>query len=60
MKAMANHHTYSIEFKRQIAQDFMAGEMFHALIRRDDVSRNLVRASLKPERSMMCISGNLI
>jgi len=26
MKAMAKHRTHSIEFKRQIAQDFIAGE----------------------------------
>lgn len=26
MKAIAKHRTHSIEFKRQIAQDFIAGE----------------------------------
>jgi hypothetical protein len=26
MKAMANHRTHSIEFKRQVAQEFLAGE----------------------------------
>jgi transposase len=43
MKAMANHRTYSVEFKRQIVQDFMAGETLHTLARRHDISRNLVR-----------------
>ena len=27
---MAKHRTHSIEFKRQIAQDFIAGETLHA------------------------------
>ena len=40
---MANHRTYSVEFKRQIVQDFMAGETLHTLARRHDISRNLVR-----------------
>ena len=40
---MANHRTYSVEFKRQMVQDFMAGETLHALARRHDISRNLVR-----------------
>jgi hypothetical protein len=29
MKAMAKHRTHSIEFKRQVAQDFIAGETLH-------------------------------
>ena len=40
---MANHRTYSVEFKRQIVQDFMAGETLQTLARRHDISRNLVR-----------------
>src|SRR5271157_2167106 len=43
MKAMAKHRTHSIEFKRQIAQDFIAGETLHALANRHDISRNLIR-----------------
>ena len=43
MKAIANHRTYSVEFKHQIVQDFMAGETLHTLARRHDISRNLVR-----------------
>jgi hypothetical protein len=31
MKAMAKHRARSIEFKRQIAEDFIAGETLHAL-----------------------------
>ena len=40
---MAKHRIHSIEFKRQIAQDFIAGETLHALASRHDISRNLVR-----------------
>ena len=40
---MAKHRTHSIEFKRQIAQDFIAGETLHALASRHDISRNLIR-----------------
>ena len=40
---MAKHRSHSIEFKRQIAQEFIAGETLHALAKRHDVSRNLIR-----------------
>ena len=40
---MAKHRSHSIEFKRQVAQEFMAGETLHALSSRHDVSRNLIR-----------------
>jgi len=40
---MAKHRFHSIEFKRQVAQEFIAGEMLHALASRHDVSRNLIR-----------------
>ncbi len=40
---MAKHRTYSIEFKRQVAQEYIAGETLHGLARRHDVSRNLIR-----------------
>jgi transposase-like protein len=54
-KAMAKHRSHSIQFKRQVAQEFIAGETLHALVSRHDVSRNLIRfwvRSLKRERSM--------
>jgi hypothetical protein len=41
MEAMAEHHTYSIEFKRQVAQEYIAGETLHALAKRHDLPRNL-------------------
>jgi transposase len=43
MKAMAKHRSHSIEFKRQVAQEFIAGETLHALASRHDISRNLIR-----------------
>jgi transposase-like protein len=47
MKAMAKHRTHSIEFKRQITQDFIAGEALHTLASRHDLSRNLIRNSVR-------------
>jgi len=40
---MARHRSHSIEFKRQVAQEFIAGETLHALSKRHDVSRQLIR-----------------
>jgi transposase len=42
MEAMAKHRSHSIAFKRQIAQEFLAGETLHGLARRHDLSRNLI------------------
>lgn len=44
---MAKHRSHSIEFKRQIAQEFIAGETLHSLAKRHDVSRNLIRIWVK-------------
>ncbi len=44
---MTKHRSHSIEFKRQIAQEFIAGETLHALAKRHDVSRNLIRVWVK-------------
>jgi transposase len=43
MKAMVKHRSHSIEFKRQVAQEFLAGETLHGLAKRHDISRNLIR-----------------
>jgi transposase len=41
---MARHRSYSIEFKRQVAQEFLGGgESLHGLAKRHDISRNLIR-----------------
>src|SRR5262249_55169398 len=43
MKAMATQRSHSMEFKRQVAQEFIAGESLYALSKRHDISRQLVR-----------------
>ena len=40
---MAKYRSHSIEFKRQIAQEFIAGETLHGLSKRHDISRQLIR-----------------
>ena len=40
---MARHRSHSIEFKRQVAQEFIAGETLYALSERHDISRKLIR-----------------
>jgi transposase len=40
---MAKHRTHSIEFKRQVVQEFLGGESPHALAKRHGISRNLIK-----------------
>jgi len=40
---MAKHRTHSIEFKRQVVQEYLGGETLHGLAERHDLSRNLIR-----------------
>ena len=40
---MAKHRSHSIEFKRQIAQEFISGETLHGLAKQRDLSRSLIR-----------------
>ncbi len=47
---MAKHCTHSIEFKRQVAQEFLAGETLHGLAKRHDVCRNLIRVWVRSTR----------
>ena len=37
------HRSHSAEFKRQVVAEYHAGETLHALGRRHDLSRNLIR-----------------
>ena len=46
-EGMARHRSHSIEFKRRVAQEFIAGETLHALAKRHDVSRTLIRVWVK-------------
>ena len=40
---MARHRTHPIAFKRQIAQEFLSGEVsLHGLAKRNDICRNLI------------------
>jgi len=45
---MAKHRSHSIEFKRQVAQEFCGRDT--ALSSRHDVSRNLIRIWVRKER----------
>ena len=52
---MAKHRSHSVEFKRQVAQEFLAGETLHGLAKRHDLSRTLIRVwvqSMRPGCSM--------
>ena len=40
---MAKHRVYSIEFKRQVATEYAAGETLYGLARRHAISRDLIR-----------------
>jgi len=42
---MARQRSHSIEFKRQVAQEFIAGETLYGLSKRHDISRQLIRAT---------------
>src|SRR5215208_1154139 len=43
MTAMTKHRSHSAAFKRQVAQEFVAGETLHGLSKRHDISRQLIR-----------------
>jgi transposase len=43
MKAMTKHRLHSAPFKRQVAQEFIAGETLHGSSKRHDISRQLIR-----------------
>jgi transposase len=40
---MATHRRHSFEFKRQVVQEYLAGETLHGLAKRHDLARNLIR-----------------
>ena len=40
---MARHRSHSVAFKRQVAQELITGETLHALSKRHDISRQLIR-----------------
>ena len=40
---MAKYRSHSIEFKRQVVQEYLSGETLHGLARRHDLQRQLIR-----------------
>jgi transposase len=40
---MTKHRSHSAAFKRQVAEEFLAGETLHGLSQRHDISRQLIR-----------------
>ena len=40
---LTKHRSHSAAFKRQVAEEFIAGETLHALSKRHDISRQLIR-----------------
>lgn len=42
-RTMARYRTHSIEFKRQVAQEYLSGETLHGLAKRHDIQRQLIR-----------------
>lgn len=40
---MARYRTHSIEFKRQVAQEYLSDETLHGLAKRHDIQRQLIR-----------------
>ena len=47
MKALTEHRTHSVEFKRQISQEYLGRETLRGLSRRHDISRNLIRVRVE-------------
>ena len=41
------HRSHSMEFKRQVVQEYLGGETLHGLAKRHDVSRQLIRVWLE-------------
>jgi transposase-like protein len=40
---MAKHRTHSIQFKRQVVQEYLGGETLYGLAKRHEISRTLIR-----------------
>ena len=52
---MATQRRYSIEFKRQVVQEYQNGETLHGVAKRHGISRNLVRIwAVKAEKRASC------
>ena len=40
---MSNYRVFTVEFKRRVAEEFLAGASLNALSRKHEVARNLIR-----------------
>lgn len=40
---MPRHRSHSVEFKRQVVEEYLGGETLHGLAKRHDISRQLIR-----------------
>jgi transposase len=47
---MTRHRFHRGAFKRQVAEEFIAGETLHALSKRHDISRQLIRVWIGKSR----------
>ena len=60
---MAKHRTHSIEFKRQVAQEFLAGETLYGLAKRPQIggadSRESPRVRESPAWVSLCAVPSL-
>ena len=45
---MARQRSHNIAFKRQVAQEFIAGETLYGLSKRHDISRQLMATESRP------------
>ena len=50
---MPKHRSHSTDFKRQVVAEYHSGETLHALGRRHDLSRNLIRIWEKAEAGLL-------
>ena len=48
---MRKHRSYPIEFRRQVAQEYLAGETLQGLAKRHEVSRSLVPTTMPRPRA---------
>ena len=48
---MARYRTYTVEFKRQVAEEHLGGVSLNELARRHDISRELLRTWVKKDEA---------
>jgi transposase len=50
---MAKHPTHSLEFKRQVVQEYLGGETLYGLAKRHEISRILIRVWLAKHEAVV-------